>query len=128
MTTRQGRSQRFAPMIRAIPLRHTSVLRPDAEARIVLARGDAEVASWPLIRPERTGLELIDALARLQLTAQRIGCSLHVRDGWAALVELLDLAGLAELVACSGLEAGGKAEGREQLGVQEVVQPGDPSA
>jgi hypothetical protein len=110
-------------MSRGASIRHTRVRRPDTEARIVLARGDAEVASWPLVRAARTNLTLVDALARLQLSAQRMGCTVRVQHAWRDLAELLDLAGLASV-----LEAGGQAEGREQLGVEEVVQPGDPPA
>lgn len=91
----------------------------------MLARGDAEVTSWSLTPSGRTGLELVDDLARLQLAALRLGCSIRVRNAGAALSELLDLVGLAELLTGSVVEAGGQAEGREQLGVQEVVQPGD---
>ena len=105
--------------------RQSSVLRHGTQATIVLALGDAEVATWPLVLSGRAGLELIDELARLQLAAHRLGCSIRVRDAWATLSELLDLVGLAELLTGSVLEAGGEAEGREQLGVQEVVQPGD---
>ena len=108
--------------------RHTGVLRPPTPATIVLTRGDADVASWSLLPASRTGLELVDELARLQLEARRLGCSVHVRDAWAALAELLELAGLAELLIGSVLEAGGQPEGGEQLGVQEVVQPRDPPA
>jgi hypothetical protein len=102
------------------------VLRHETQATIVLARGDAEVASWPLAPSGRTGLELVDELARLQLAARRLGCSIRVRDAWTVLSDLLDLVGLAELLTGSVLEAGGEAECREQLGVQEVVQTGDP--
>ena len=102
------------------------MLRPAIQATIVLARGDAEVATWSLEPSGRTGLELVDELARLQLAAQRIGCSIRLRDGWSALIELLDLVGLSELLAGSVNEAGGEPEGGEQLGVQEVVQPRDP--
>ena len=98
-----------------------------ASATIVLARGDTEVASWPLAPSGRTGLELVDELAHLQLAAQRLGCSIRLRDAWKALSELLDLVGLAELLTGSVGEAGGEPEGREQLGVQEVVQPRDPT-
>ena len=106
--------------------RHSSVLRPAIQATIVLARGDAEVATWSLEPSGRTGLELVDELARLQLAAQRIGGSIRLRDGWSSLIELLDLVGLAELLTGSALEAGREPEGVKQLGVQEVVQPRDP--
>ncbi len=103
------------------------VLQPEAQARIVLTRGGAEIASWPLEPSGRVGLELVDALARLRLVAQRLGCSIQVRDAWPALTDLLDLVGLHELRCSSVLEPGGEPEGGEQLRVQEVVQTRDPA-
>ena len=79
----------------------------------------------------RADLALVGALARLQLAALRLGCSIRLRDPCAELRELLDLVGLAELVAGGPglpLEARREAEGGEQLGVEEVVQSGDPPA
>jgi hypothetical protein len=70
-----------------------------------------------------SGLALVDLVARLQLLARGTGCTMTVRDPSPELSELLDFAGLTELLGC-GLQAGGQAEGREQLGVQEVL-PGD---
>ena len=78
------------------------------------------------VRPD---LALVGVLARLQVAALRLGCSIRLRDPCAELRELLDLVGLAELVAGTPvlpLEARREAEGREQLRVEEVVQPGDP--
>ena len=76
------------------------------------------------------GLTLVDLLGRLALDARRRGATIVVRDPSPQLRELLDLAGLAEVLGLpgSGLEAGGQAEGREQLGVQEVLPGGDPPA
>jgi ABC-type transporter Mla MlaB component len=111
--------------------RRTSVLR--RHPVLVLVRGDAEVASWPLARWARPDLALVEELARLQLEARRVGCSIRLRDACTELVELLDLVGLSDVVpvvAPAGLriEAGGEAEGREKVGVEEVVDPGDPVA
>jgi hypothetical protein len=64
----------------------------------------------------------VDALARLQLMARRRGCSIRLHTG-DELRELLFLAGLAEVL---GLEPCRQAEQGVELGVQEVVQPGDP--
>jgi hypothetical protein len=78
----------------------------------------------------RPDLALVGALARLHLAALRLGCSIRLRDPCAELRALLDLVGLAELVAGAPglpLEARRKPEGGEQLGVEEVVQPGDAS-
>ncbi len=96
---------------------------------VVLVLGDSEVASWPLARwPD---LAVVDELARWQLAARRVGCSIRLRDACIELLELLDLLGLGDVVGgTAGLrrEVGGQAEGGEQLGVEEVVMPHDPIA
>ena len=74
-------------------------------------------------------LDLVDALARLQLTARRLGCSMRLRQSSKELYELLDLVGVADvLIDPLSLDAGREAEGGEHLGVQEVVPPRDPPA
>jgi hypothetical protein len=97
------------------------------EATIVLARGDAEVASWPLPGSARPTLDVVDELARLHLMARRAGYTVRLRGACAEFAELLDLVGLPELAIGSGLrQVGGQAECGEQLGVEEVVIPDDP--
>jgi hypothetical protein len=64
----------------------------------VLVCAGTEVASWPLRRPGRADLALVDELARLQLTALRMGCSIRVREPGQSLLELLELVGLGEVV------------------------------
>jgi STAS domain len=69
----------------------------------------------------------VDALARLQLTAGRLGCRLRLRHASRELLALLDLTGLRGIVPArdSGLRAG--AEQREKaLGVEERVHADDP--
>ena len=90
---------------------------------MVLVCGPDEVASWPLTGQGSPDLSAVDALARLQLAARRLGCSIRLRETCAELVELLDLAGL---LGC--LEVGGEPEGGEEAGVEEVVVPDDPVA
>ncbi|QDY78664.1 STAS domain-containing protein [Streptomyces qinzhouensis] len=53
---------------------------------------------------ELTGADLItvDAVARLHLTARRLGCRLSLRDTPAELLALLHLVGLADLATHSG--------------------------
>jgi ABC-type transporter Mla MlaB component len=73
----------------------------------------------------------VDALARLQLTARRLGHEFRVRHACDKLRQLLDLVGLQEvLLSCDEpsalVEIGWEAEDWEQrLGVEEVVEPGD---
>jgi hypothetical protein len=88
------------------------------------------IAEVPTRPPD---LAVVDRLARLQLAARRLGCQIGVRDAGVDLRGLLDLVGLADVLGCpsalgeagQALEPGGQAEGREQLGVQEVVEPHD---
>ncbi|MCU1353946.1 MAG: hypothetical protein JWM05_3155 [Acidimicrobiales bacterium] len=100
-------------------------------AAVVLRRGGVEqvIGRVTAVRPS---LALVDALARLELVARDLGCSIRLRDPSADLRELLDLVGLGDLVAGPPgllLEAEREAEGREQRrGVEEVVPPRDPPA
>jgi hypothetical protein len=69
--------------------------------------------------------EAVDALARLQLNAQRLGLELRLRHASAALRELIAFAGLDEVLR---VEAQGQAEEREErLGVEEERELDDPA-
>jgi hypothetical protein len=102
------------------------VRQAGTDARVVLLRGDTEVASWLLAGWDRPDLAVVDELARLQLAARLLGCSIQLRHAYAGLSALLDLVGLGEVLLCR--EVGGEAEGGEQVGVEEVVMPDDPVA
>ena len=52
----------------------------------------------------------VDALARLQLTARRLGCEIRLRDASVDLQDLLDFVGLRDVLR---VEPGGQAEERE---------------
>jgi hypothetical protein len=68
----------------------------------------------------------LDALARLQLAARRLGFELRLRDASRELLALVDLAGLAGVLR---VEAQGEAEEREDSGgVEEERELGDPAA
>ncbi|MFE2448504.1 STAS domain-containing protein [Streptomyces melanosporofaciens] len=89
----------------------------------------------------RPDLAVVDALARLRLTAGRLGRGLQLRNARGELRRLLTWTGLDEALTTPaapghalasghalGLELGGEAEQREEtLGVQEGVEPGDPA-
>jgi len=80
----------------------------------VLARGDAEVASWPLAGSVQPSLDLVDELARLHLMARRAGYTIRLRGACAEFAELLDLVGMPELATGVGLrQVRGQAEGSE---------------
>ena len=70
--------------------------------------------------------EAVDGLARLRLAARRLGCDLRVRRASAELHELLDFAGLADVVL-DGVEMQREPEERKQLvGVEEERELDDP--
>ena len=76
------------------------------------------------VRAAAPDLGSLDALARLQLAAQRRGCSIRLCNATRALRELIELVGLSDVLL---VEAERETEGCEQLGVEKVVQPGDPT-
>ena len=71
----------------------------------------------------RPDLALVESLARMQLRARRRGERVRLRNVSDDLRGLLELVGLADVLA---VEARRQPELGEQLGVDEVVQPGDP--
>jgi len=93
-----------------------------AHAVVVVVECGVERVIGRVVGP-RPDLAVVDALARLQLHAGRCGCRIGVRDASPELVALLRFAGLAMLLAH---EPGREAERLEQLGVEEVVDRGDP--
>jgi ABC-type transporter Mla MlaB component len=74
----------------------------------------------------------VDDLARLQLITRRLGLTVELRNAPAELRELLELAGLGDVVRCSAplpLEAGRQPEeGEEPRRVEEEADPRDPIA
>jgi hypothetical protein len=67
----------------------------------------------------------IDALARLQLAARRLGMELRLRHASGELQELVAFAGLRDVLR---VEAGGQAEqGEERLGVEEERELDNPA-
>jgi hypothetical protein len=74
----------------------------------------------------------VDLLARLTLAARHGGGELRIVGASDELHELLELAGLCDVLGVcepSGLEAWGEAEEREEAGgVEEEDQPGHPVA
>ena len=73
----------------------------------------------------------IDALARLQLTARRLGRRIQFHQACGELLDLLGFVGLSDVLgvdAALPLHLGGQAEEREQArGVQEEADAGDPA-
>jgi ABC-type transporter Mla MlaB component len=78
-----------------------------------------DVAS--LVHPDA---DTVDALARVQLAARRLGCRLRLRRASVELQELLAFMGLADALR---LEAGRQTEERKQrCGVEEERELDDP--
>jgi anti-anti-sigma regulatory factor len=80
-----------------------------------------------LTRPDAAA---VDALARLQLMARRLGLQVRLSGASAELVELLSLAGLLAVLPLngpSGVEPRRQPKQREERGgVEEEGDPGDP--
>jgi ABC-type transporter Mla MlaB component len=98
--------------------------------RRIVAAGEAPVIACDvrdLVRPDAL---TVHALARLQLTARRLGRRVCLRHAPPALRDLLSFAGLAEALPLAGglcVEPGGQPEQGEQPGgVEERVEPRDP--
>jgi ABC-type transporter Mla MlaB component len=102
-----------------------------ARVRVLLEGGAADQVvcdTGALVAPD---IDTVDALARLQLAARRLGCQLRLRHASRELQELFALAGLRDVIPFSsdlGLEPSGQTEEREQgLGVEEEADPADPA-
>ena len=79
--------------------------------RQLLASSNAELVICDVRALTRPDAVTIDALARLQLTARRLGSQVRLRHACGALQDLLALVGLSEVVPPSG---GSRLEPREQ--------------
>jgi hypothetical protein len=106
-------------------------------ATVVLSRDGREVATWPIEFPDPVDLELVDGLARLQLTAMQLGCTIRLRHVPREVGELLELVGLLGILTGGRLavEVDGQPEhldqpqvGRVDVADEEVVVPDDPVA
>jgi ABC-type transporter Mla MlaB component len=99
-----------------------------ARARTLLESGDADRLICDVGAVADPDAVTIDALARLQLTARRLGSQVGLRDASDQLQELLDFVGLngvLPLSARSRIEARRQTEEREVRGG--VEEEGDPA-
>jgi ABC-type transporter Mla MlaB component len=111
------------------PIARAAVPGVCERVRGLLAPGNVDLVTVEvggLVRPDHVAL---DALARLQLTARRLGRSIRLRHAGAKLRDLLVLTGLAEeLPQCPGLfGTRWQSEEREQAWFDEKVDPADPA-
>ncbi len=118
---------------------------PPPAIRDLCARADTELDHAPgtLVcdarRVDQPDLATVEAVARLALTARRRGRDVRIEGSPRGLVDLLDLCGLAGLIAReqardrtggrTSVEAVRQSKQREEpLRVQEERDPGDPVA
>jgi ABC-type transporter Mla MlaB component len=98
-------------------------------ARALLEQSEAEVALCDVGGITAPDAVTVDALARLQLTAQRLGLQIEILHAGTELKDLISLMGLHAVVhMCADLplESRGEPEEREKLGrVEEERDPGD---
>ena len=87
---------------------------------VVVLCSQHEVVRWPLELVVAPNVTLVDELARLQLAARRAGMSVRLEPMAPELWRLLDLVGLRT-------EMERQPERFEQVGVEERVEPADPS-
>jgi hypothetical protein len=94
-----------------------------APATLVLVAPDGSEAHAARLPPGRPDVALVDAVARVALEARRRGLALRLRDASDELRGLLELVGLAGVLA---VEPRRQPELGEELRVEEVVQSRDP--
>ncbi|MDQ3987315.1 MAG: STAS domain-containing protein [Actinomycetota bacterium] len=92
---------------------------------------DADVVVCDVCGVVKPDAVAVEALARLQLTARRLGYRIRIRHACRELQDLLALTGLRDVFLCEdlSLDPSGKAEEREQpRGIEEEANSGDPTA
>ena len=97
--------------------------------RALVASGDADVVVCDVGALREPDAGTVDALARLQLAARRLGTQIRLRHASPVLAELLAFAGLGDVVPlCRVLvRSCREAEEREEArGVEERVERDDP--
>jgi ABC-type transporter Mla MlaB component len=93
--------------------------------RAMLLADDAAEVVCDVGGLSRIDASTVDALARLQLTARRLGRRMRLRNAPPRLRELLAFFGLSDAVPL--VQAVRQPEEREHAGgVEERVEPGDP--
>jgi hypothetical protein len=100
-------------------------------ARVLLAAGVVDVITCEVGGLTEPDAVAVDVLARLQLTARRLRRSIRLRHPRPELRDLLGLTGLCAEFPCAAglrLQPDWQAEEREQVGIDEEVDPVDPPA
>ncbi len=84
-----------AVLVIAAPIGAEDVPRLCERLRVLLVQSDARVVFCD-VRALAADARTVDALARLQLTARRLGCRIRLQRASPELRDLLRLVGLAE--------------------------------
>lgn len=111
------------------PIRRGAVPALCEQVRNLLVTRRADLVTCDVAALAPADATAIDALARLQLTARRLGRAIRLRDAPDELRDLLTLTGLRDsLPLCAGLrtQAHRQIEQREQFRIDEEVDPADP--
>ncbi|MBA3621766.1 MAG: STAS domain-containing protein [Actinomycetota bacterium] len=114
------------------PIDGVDIARLCGRVRALLERNHSDLLVCDVGALVETDVGTIDVVARLQLTAQRLGWRIALRHASGQLCELLVLAGLGDVVplaAALRLEPQRQTEQREHPGgVEEGVEPDDATA
>jgi ABC-type transporter Mla MlaB component len=111
------------------PIARAAVPALCERVRVLLAAGVVEVITCEVGGLTEPDAEAVDTLARLQLTARRLGRSIRLRHARPELRDLLGLTGLCTELPCGAglrLEPQWQTEGREQVRIDEEVDRADP--
>ncbi len=96
--------------------------------RIALEHGSAALVICDVGALLLPDVGTVDALARLQLAARRLGGGILLTDACGELRQLIAFVGLTDVLPALRIEPGRQPEQREQpIGVQEEDDPGDTS-
>jgi ABC-type transporter Mla MlaB component len=101
--------------------------------RVTLEGSDAALVVCDVGTIDRADAATVDVLARLQLTARRLGRQIRLRHASSELQDLLALVGLADVLPLSAElplgRPGGQTEERKQgPRVEKCIEPDDPAA
>jgi hypothetical protein len=95
-------------------------------AQVVFEGSDGADLSLALLGEDAPDISVVDALARLQVVCRRSGMRVRLEQTCSMLQELLDLAGLGEVVglgAENGFGAGSALTAEKGLGGEMVGEP-----
>lgn len=113
------------------PITHAAIARLCERVRMLLEGRGAQLIVCDVSAVIDPDAATIDALARVQLTARRLGGDVRLRNACDQLRDLVTFVGLADVVpvgAAIRLEPRRQAEEREQArGVEEEANPDDPA-